>query len=54
VQAVIGAQTASQWLVPLTGFILFRFVNSYRIILVTQQRIVVLDAGKSSIRPRAW
>jgi hypothetical protein len=50
VQAVFGAQTASQWLAPLTGFVLFRFVNSYRIVVVTPQRIVVLDAGKSSMK----
>jgi hypothetical protein len=50
VQAVIGAQTASQWMVPLTGFIFFRFVNSYRIIAVTSRRILVLDSGKSSMK----
>ena len=50
VQAIMGAQTASNWLLPLTGFIFFRFINSYRIVAVTPQRIVVLDAGKSSIK----
>jgi hypothetical protein len=50
VQAVIGAQTASQWLVPLTGFVFFPLINSYRIIAVTSQRVVVLDSGKSSIK----
>ena len=50
IQAVFGAQTASQWMVPLTGFIFFRFINDYRIVAVTPQRIVVLDAGKSSIK----
>jgi len=50
VQAVFGAQTASQWMVPLTGFIFFRFINDYRIVAVTPQRIVVLDAGKSSMK----
>ena len=50
VQAVFGAQTASQWMVPLTGFIFFRFINDYRIVVVTPQRIVVLDAGKSSMK----
>ncbi len=50
VQAVIGAQTASQWMVPLTGFIFFRFINSYRIIAVTSRRILVLDSGKSSMK----
>ena len=28
--------------------IFFRFINDYRIVVVTPQRIVVLDAGKSS------
>jgi hypothetical protein len=50
VQAIMGAQTASNWLLPLTGFIFFRFINSYRIVAVTPQRIVVLDAGKSSVK----
>jgi hypothetical protein len=46
VQAVFGAQTASQWMVPLTGFFLFPLINSYRIVAVTSRRTVVLDAGK--------
>jgi hypothetical protein len=50
VQAVFGAPTASQWLAPLTGFVFFRFVSSYRIVAVTPNRIVVLDAGKSSMK----
>ena len=50
VQAVFGAQTASQWLMPLTGFVFFRFFNDFRIVAVTPQRIVVLDAGKSSMK----
>jgi len=50
VQAVMGAQTASQWMVPLTGFIFFPLINSYRIVAVTPKRIVVLDAGKSSMK----
>jgi hypothetical protein len=50
VQAIFGAQTASQWMAPLTGFIFFPLINKYRIVVVTPQRIVVLDAGKSSIK----
>ena len=46
VQAVFGAQTASQWLAPLTGYIIFLLMNKYRIVVVIQQRILVLDAGK--------
>jgi hypothetical protein len=50
VQAVFGAQAHSQWLLPLTGFIGFIFINRYRIVAVTPQRIVVLDAGRSSFK----
>jgi hypothetical protein len=50
VQAVIGAQTASQWLAALTGFLVFLGLNHYRILAVTPTRIVVLDAGKSSMK----
>jgi hypothetical protein len=50
IQAVIGAQTASQWLAALTGIFVFLGLNRYRIIAVTPNRIVVLDAGKGSIK----
>ena len=50
VQAVFGAQTASRWLLPLTGFVFFPLVNNYRIVVVTTERIVVLDAGRSSMK----
>lgn len=50
IQAVIGAQTASQWLAGLTGILVFLSFNRYRIIAVTPARIVVLDAGKTSIK----
>ncbi len=50
VQAVIGAQTASQWLAALTGVFVFLGFNHYRILAVTPARIVVLDAGKSSMK----
>ena len=49
VQAVIGAQTASQWLAALTGVFVFLGLNRYRIIAVTPTRIVVLDAGRTSM-----
>jgi hypothetical protein len=49
IQAVIGAQTASQWLAALTGVFLFLGLNHYRILAVTPTRIVVLDAGKASM-----
>ena len=50
VQAVIGAQTASQWLAALTGYFAFLNFNRYRILVVTPGRILVLDAGKSSMK----
>jgi hypothetical protein len=50
IQAVIGAQTASQWLAALTGALVFLSFNHYRIIAVTPARIVVLDAGKVSMK----
>jgi hypothetical protein len=46
IQAVIGAQTASQWLAALTGIFVFLGLNRYRILAVTPNRIVVLDAGR--------
>jgi hypothetical protein len=50
IQAVIGAQTASQWLAALTGIFAFLGLNHYRILAVTPSRIVVLDAGKTSMK----
>jgi hypothetical protein len=50
IQAVIGAQTASQWLAALTGFFVFLGLNHYRILAVTPNRILVLDAGKTSMK----
>ena len=50
VQAVIGAQTASQWLAGLTGIFVFLGLNHYRILAVTPNRILVLDAGNSSMK----
>jgi hypothetical protein len=50
VQAVIGAQTASQWLAALTGVFVFLGFNRYRILAVTPDRILVLDAGKTSMK----
>ena len=50
VQAVIGAQTASQYLAAITGVFVFLGLNHYRILAVTPTRIVVLDAGKTSLK----
>jgi hypothetical protein len=41
----MAGQTASQYLV-LAAYILFFIMNSYRTIVVTDQRILVCDAGK--------
>jgi hypothetical protein len=50
VQAVIGAQTASAYIAALAGVFVFLGLNRYRIIAVTPQRILVLDAGKASMK----
>jgi hypothetical protein len=50
IQAVMGAQTASQWLAALTGIFVFLGLNRYRILAVTPTRILVLDAGKVSMK----
>jgi hypothetical protein len=50
IQAVIGAQTASQFLAALTGIFIFLGLNRYRILAVTPTRIVVLDAGKTNMK----
>jgi len=48
-EAVFGAQTVSQYLFVLTGMIGFLIMNKYRIVVVTQQRILVLDAGSMGV-----
>lgn len=50
IQAVFGAQTASPMMIPLVGAIITLIVNKYRIFAVTDQRILVLDAGKMSMK----
>ena len=50
VQAVIGAQTASQYVAGIAGIFVFLGLNRYRILAVTPTRIVVLDAGKASMK----
>ena len=50
IQAVFGAQTASPMMAPLVGAIITLIVNKYRIFAVTDQRILVLDAGKLSMK----
>jgi hypothetical protein len=50
IQAVFGAQTGSPLLAGLTGIFVFLGLNRYRILAVTPTRIVVLDAGKTSMK----
>jgi hypothetical protein len=50
IQAVFGAQTASPLLAGLTGVFVFLNLNRYRILAVTPTRIVILDAGKTSMK----
>jgi hypothetical protein len=50
VQAVIGAQTTSQWLAAATGYVVFLMINRYRILVVTPARILVLDTGRMSVK----
>lgn len=50
VEAIFGAQTASQWLAALGGIFVFLGLNDYRILVVTPARILVLDAGKLSFK----
>jgi len=49
VPAVFGAQTARAWLAGLTGVFVFLSLNRYRIFVVTPSRVLVLDAGKTSM-----
>jgi hypothetical protein len=49
-EAVIGAQTASQYLLAMTGFFLFPLINRYRIIAITSERILVLDTGRMGMK----
>jgi hypothetical protein len=50
IQAVIGAQTASQYVAALAGVFFFLGLNRYRILVATSERILVLDAGKMSMK----
>jgi hypothetical protein len=50
VQAVFGAQTASQLLAAVSGVFLFLGLNRYRIVAVTSQRVLILDAGRASMK----
>lgn len=49
VQAIFAGQTASQYLAALGGIFFFLSLNRYRIFVVTPARILILDAGKTSM-----
>src|ERR1700678_476414 len=50
IQAVVGAQTASEWLAAITGVFVIPSLNRSLNIAGTHNRIVVLDAGKASMK----
>jgi hypothetical protein len=49
VQAVLGAQTASQLVAEVGGVFRLLGLNRYRIVAVTSQRVLILDAGPASM-----
>lgn len=49
IEAVLGAQTHSQWLVAATGVLPFLLINKYRCVVITDRRVAVFDAGKFGI-----
>jgi hypothetical protein len=50
VQAVIPAQTKSPWLALISYWIII-FTNAYRVIVVTDRRIVVCSSGRFRMTP---
>ena len=50
IQAVIGAQTKSQWF-ALISYWIIAFTNAYRVIVVTDRRIIVTKSGRLSMTP---
>jgi hypothetical protein len=49
VQAVFGAQTASQLVAEVSGVFRRLGLNRYRIVVITPQRVLILDAGQASM-----
>ncbi|MGP4028043.1 hypothetical protein [Actinomadura sp. 3N407] len=50
VQAVFGAQTTSQYFALLSYWIII-FTNAYRVVVVTDQRILVCRSGRMRMTP---
>jgi len=51
IQAVIPAQTVSQYLAALISYWIIIFKNAYRVIVVTDRRILVCQSGRFRITP---
>jgi hypothetical protein len=50
IQAVMGAQTKSQWFALISIWII-AFSNAYRVIVVTDRRIIVAKSGRMTMTP---
>ena len=50
IQAVFAAQTTSQWFALLSYWIII-LKNSYRVVVVTDQRILVCKSGRFRVTP---
>ena len=50
IQAVFGAQTRSQWFALLSYWIIV-FTNAYRVVIVTNRRIIVAKSGRFTTTP---
>jgi len=50
VQAVFGAQTTSQWFALISYWIII-FTNAYRVVVVTDRRILVCKSGRFRTTP---
>src|SRR5438876_8812870 len=50
IQAIMGAQTTSQWLSLISYWIII-IRNSFRVIIVTDRRIVICRSGRFRITP---
>jgi hypothetical protein len=50
IQAVFGAQTTSQWFALISYWIII-FKNAYRVIVVTDRRIIVGRSGRVTTTP---
>jgi hypothetical protein len=49
VQGVLGAQTASQLVAEISCVFKLLGLNRYRILVITSQRVLILDAGRDTM-----